>query len=620
LTESSAAQTEGEEDIFHQERGGLFADAGRLHVAHWIVISLSLLLTVAAWHFSSKQQVEKIEERFGRDADQVVALVSERMQKYEDALWSGVSAIQSQGGEFSHAEWRSFASHLRLGAKYPGIMGIGVIYRVLPEQLDAHLAEQRRSRPNFHLHPQHAENEFWPITYIEPEASNFFAVGLDMAHESNRYRAAQLARDSGLAQITGPIVLVQDSRTPGFLFFAPFYRGGLYESPEDRRENLIGLVYAPFVFKKLMEGTLGKEQRQLGVRIMDGDEVLHDEHLADEEDYDPDSSFAKSYSVEMYGRKWVFDIRGTNSFRESTASNQPLVILSGGLAIDLLLFLLFLSLARANRRAVEYADQVTEQLQDKTKDLERSNLELEEFAYVASHDLKTPLRGIGDLAEYLTEDLEDYVAGPDADPSVKKNLGRIQTQVQRMDGLIKGILDYSRVGSRTPELEEIDVGELARQIRDDLRLSETQCIVEGDLPTLRTDATQLSQILNNLMGNALKYHDDPDHIVIRISVERRSDEVLISVADNGPGIDPRFHAKIFDVFQTLHSKDEVDSTGIGLSIVKKMVEHNGGKVAVSSQLGEGATFTFSWPTLMTTAQDDDLQLDAPGARLRWPKS
>lgn len=165
------------------------------------------------------------------------------------------------------------------------------------------------------MHPAHHENEYLPITFIEPVAPNLKALGLDMAHENNRYAAAEKAHDSGLAQVTDPIVLVQDSeKTPGFLFYAPFYHDGPIATIAQRRQRFAGMVYAPFVAKKLMQGVLGREHRPVGIRISDNDDVLYDEHHAGESDFDADPLFKHEFNVERYGRRRRFDIWSDQSF------------------------------------------------------------------------------------------------------------------------------------------------------------------------------------------------------------------------------------------------------------------------------------------------------------------
>lgn len=171
-----------------------------------------------------------------------------------------------------------------------------------------------------------------------------------MAHETNRFTAATKARDSGMAQVTGPIVLVQDSgKTPGFLFYAPFYENQNNSTQGTREESFLGMVYAPIVVQNLMEGVLDKENRQVGIQLLDGDEVLYDEHITQESDYDPNPQYTMKREVTAYGRTWVFDIWSANSFREAQRSSQPMIILVGGLLIDSLLVMLFLTLTRGNK-------------------------------------------------------------------------------------------------------------------------------------------------------------------------------------------------------------------------------------------------------------------------------
>jgi CHASE1-domain containing sensor protein len=210
---------------------------------HWLVVILSIFLTLFAWYFSKKQIDEKIKNQFNREASQIIELITIRMKKYEDGLWGGVAAIQANGGDISYKNWLIFANSLHLEVKYPGINGIGVIHHISKEGLTAYLNEQRLDRPNYKIHPKHNEKEYFPITYIEPVKVNAKAVGLDMAHERNRYTASQKAGDTGVAQITGPIALVQDeAKTPGFLFFAPFYKGGVFSTLDERKNNFIGMV------------------------------------------------------------------------------------------------------------------------------------------------------------------------------------------------------------------------------------------------------------------------------------------------------------------------------------------------------------------------------------------
>jgi CHASE1-domain containing sensor protein len=299
--------------------------SGILRWYHWLVVVASLLLTLSAWYITSKQVRQRTELQFNYQAEQQVALVRERLSKYEDALWSGSAAIHAQTDGINEEKWRTFSEALSIDDKYPGINGIGVIYYIPPSERERFIASQRLLRSAFKIFPQHEQEEYWPIIYIEPIANNYKAVGLDMAFEYNRRTAAHKARDTGTSQITGPIILVQDEkRTPGFLLYVPYYKQ--ITPPDDlnnRRQQFVGIVYAPFIMNNLMEGTLQNTNRLVNFNIMDGEEILYDELHQGSENFDSLPLLSKQVSVDMYGRDWSFTIQSSNLFRKQQTSNQP---------------------------------------------------------------------------------------------------------------------------------------------------------------------------------------------------------------------------------------------------------------------------------------------------------
>ncbi len=340
------------------------SQSGKLHWYHWLVITASLVLTISAWYVASARVNEKAEIQFNYQSDQIIALLKERMSKYEDALWSGVATIYVQNNTMDHLQWRQFSEALSIGEKYPGINGIGVIKYVAEDELAAFLAEQTAARPDFRIHPQHQKKEFWPITFIEPIELNIKALGLDMAHERNRLNASKKARDSGRPQVSGPIILVQDKkRTPGFLLFVPFYKQySKYMTLQERQQHFDGMVYAPFTVLNLMEGTLQNKNRLVNISIEDGGQSLYNELDEKSEDYDATPLYSKLESVDMYGRKWVFELQSSKLFREQQSSRVPGLILIGGLIIDALLLGLFLLLANYNKVAVNIAENTSKEL------------------------------------------------------------------------------------------------------------------------------------------------------------------------------------------------------------------------------------------------------------------
>lgn len=222
--------------------------------------------------------------------------------------------------------------------------------------------------------------------------------------------------------------------------------------------------------------------------------------------------------------------------------------------------------------------------------LQKRNQELDQFAYVASHDLKAPLRAIASLSEWLEEDLAGQL------PSENQHqLELLRGRVHRMEGLINGLLEYSRIGRIHTDLSLVNVGELLQEVIDSLEApSSFKIDVAEEMPTLMTKRILLQQVFTNLIENAIKHHSRPDGGV-KISVEEQGKFYKFTVADDGPGISQEYHHKVFTIFQTLEARDRKESTGIGLAIVKKIVEIEGGTINLDSSLGLGSSFHFTWP-------------------------
>lgn len=228
-------------------------------------------------------------------------------------------------------------------------------------------------------------------------------------------------------------------------------------------------------------------------------------------------------------------------------------------------------------------------------ELESANEELKNFAYVVSHDLKAPLRAIGSLADWLTTDYADKF-----DEEGKEHMRLLVSRVRRMDSLIDGILLYSRVGRVKESVLPVDLDSLVHEVIDLLAPPPNIAVtIETPLPTVVTEPTRIQQVFQNLLSNAIKYMDKPEG-KIRLGCVTEGKEWKFSVADNGPGIAERHFDRIFHLFQTLTPRDKVESTGVGLSLVKKIVEMYGGRIWVESRMGEGSTFFFTLPRSKTS--------------------
>ena len=226
-------------------------------------------------------------------------------------------------------------------------------------------------------------------------------------------------------------------------------------------------------------------------------------------------------------------------------------------------------------------------------ELARSNAELQQFAYLASHDLQEPLRTVTLFAQLLAKRSHDQL-----DEHGRRALGFIEEGASRMRAQIQALLDYSRVDGPSPELRPIDLeAVLAAGLSSLSAALETSGarVTHDPLPTVVADSDQMRQVLENLIHNAIKFHGAAPPLV-HVSAERTPGEWIFSVKDNGIGIEPKYHERIFQIFQRLHQRDEYPGTGIGLAIVKRIVERQGGRIWVESSLGAGSTFRFTVPT------------------------
>jgi signal transduction histidine kinase len=223
-------------------------------------------------------------------------------------------------------------------------------------------------------------------------------------------------------------------------------------------------------------------------------------------------------------------------------------------------------------------------------ELRQASAHLEEFCYVASHDLKSPLRGISDLVDWVAEDLADSPI-----PSTRKNLARIKVRVARMENIINDLLTYARAGRASAELVDVDPKLLILEVLEVLSIPERfEVHVDVNVEPFQAAKTPLETVLRNLVGNVIQHHDG-QRGRLDITARARGAFCELSVRDDGPGIPTAAHARIFKLFQTV-SAPEGGGSGIGLAICKRLVECHGGSIEVKCEAGvPGSTFSFSWP-------------------------
>jgi signal transduction histidine kinase len=257
-----------------------------------------------------------------------------------------------------------------------------------------------------------------------------------------------------------------------------------------------------------------------------------------------------------------------------------------------------LALGIERKQAEAARDRALADVAAERRRLEISNRELDQFAYVASHDLRAPLRGIANLAQWIEEDLQTSL-----NEETRDMLALMRSRMHRLEALIDGVLECSRAGKVRGRPETVDVGTLVGDVIELLAPPPGAVVtVEPQMPTMVTERLPLQQVFLNLIGNALKHAARPG-VRIVVGVRDAGADYEFFVSDTGPGIAPEYHERIWCIFQTLESHDKVEGSGIGLALVKKLVDTRGGRVWVESAPERGATFRFRWPKFMTAEED-----------------
>lgn len=226
---------------------------------------------------------------------------------------------------------------------------------------------------------------------------------------------------------------------------------------------------------------------------------------------------------------------------------------------------------------------------------EQIKSQLEQFVYIVSHDLKAPIRAIDNLCNWIADDL-----GSNADANTAENISLMRSRVNRMSSLLDGVLEYSRIGSITDEDAPLDIAQMVHGIFEAIAPPKGFALEAKELPVIKGSQIKFYKIFHNLITNAVVHHHDPENGVITVTANHQGDGIVFKVSDNGPGIKPQYYDKVFELFATLKSKDEKETTGVGLAVVKKIVDDMGQKIWIESNDPSLISFCFSYPVMKSS--------------------
>ena len=400
LQKSSIHQKKRFVSIFHNRKSA------------WIILAISVALTIAAYFYSDSSVKQRTQDRFEFRALEIERAIHDRMTVYEQVLWSGVAYMYST----QKVDRKSFAKYvesLNIEKYWPGIQGVGFSVPVKPSEKEQHIAEvQAEGFPEYHIKPEGERAMYSAIVFLEPfDWRNKRAFGYDMWSNDMRRAAMNRALETGAAATSGIITLVQetsDDVQKGFLTYVPVYKSKkIPQTLEDRQEQFQGWVYAPFRAGNLMKGILGIEDPNIDFEIYDGDAMSKDSLLFDSNDeLHLDSGnqlrLQKTAQIQLQGRTWTLFFSKPQSGLTDSEQRQPQLIAFAGIIIDILLFYVIYSLSFINKRAENMAKTMT-------VELENSKNSLEEQVRERTFELQKARDDLDEKIKKRTADLEEKI-------------------------------------------------------------------------------------------------------------------------------------------------------------------------------------------------------------------
>ena len=447
--------------------------------------------------------------------------------------------------------------------------------------------------------PAGARSEYFPVYHVAPYKGNEAALGFDLASNPTRLQALDAARASGEPTATARITLVQeDAQQFGFLIFSPVYETAEPMDAGNETASLKGFVLAVYRVGDMIEKSLSYLTEQpLTLRVEDGSSGVTTDLLFGPED-SASTPEGPSYQADIAvaDRHWTIRCTATPELLAGYDTMQSWFFLVAAL--------LFSAAAAgyvgvSRNREVRVAELVrarTTELSASKKiagELSQANEELEQFAYAASHDLQEPIRTLVSFSTLLRDDV-----GDDLSPEAATDLEHITVAARRMQRLVVDLLALSRAGRSDLEPAEVALEDCLKDSLDALRerVKETGARVEQmHLPVVSGDRGLLTQLFQNLLGNAMKFRRGNEPPAITVTARRQDAEWLVEVKDNGIGIQQEYASQIFAPFKRLHGMADYEGSGVGLAICKRAVERHGGRIWVESTPGDGSRFQFTLP-------------------------
>jgi signal transduction histidine kinase len=572
-----------------------------------LLLGLLLAVTAAATLIAAHRVDEREHDELVGRARSATQAIDRRMRDYAEIL-RGAAALYTSSKSVTPVEYRRFFASQGIKRRYPGVQGVLHATVVSAGDVPAFQARTRAADapaslayPRFTVHPRPTspDQRLLVVDASTEATAGSAAFGLDLFTNLDRGRPARVALQSGEPAASAPLRLLRDNNRAslGLVLVAPIYTPASHA--------WAGVVYAAFRMDNLLRGVLGDLGPDVRTELFDlgpaattppaagiGRHAVAYDLTTSADRQRRNGEHTRIENLTVGGRRWAVSYTNRQSLLPAGERSVPWVIAGAGLLVSLLAAALMRTLSTARQRAVVLAERMTVELREREAELQRSNAELEHFAYLASHDLQEPLRTITSYVGLL-----DSRAAEQLDDKARTWLGFVSDGAGRMSQLIADLLEYSRTGRSVVEPEPTSLEAAWDHAVANLQgavAAAGASVTRDALPVVTGRERELTSVFQNLLANGLKYRGDRAPSV-HASARRVDGRWEIAVADNGIGIDPRFHDRVFGLFQRLHTAEEYPGTGMGLAIVKKIAESNGGTVRVETTPGGGATFVVSLP-------------------------
>lgn len=565
-----------------------------------IVLLIGACSTAYINKFVRRQSHTIAMERLEKRVDNSMALLGMALLRHESMLRS-LQSLYHASQYIDRAEFADFLTSMNLQHPLTSIqaMSWNPVVQVadtdsFEQAVRADTSLRQQGYPDFTVRPESADRPRYVVKFIEPMKGNERAFGFDIGSNDERRNTVELARDTGKAQATAPLTLQQESGDQmGFLLVAPVYQSYTPADLEERRASFRGVVVAVFRIGDLISGS--GELDFSSVQAIDVSQEATPEAALTlfTKGAEVADSLTLQRRIPVAGREWelVFT-ESAGRLQDHHWSVDWAVLGLGSLATLLSAFVLG-HLALSEQRARKLADELTFDLKKANQRLKRSNEDLERFAYVASHDLQTPVRNVVSSVTLLEEVIDTH-----ENAEVQEYLGFLKDASSRMRSLINDLLDYSRVSRNELKKTAVNLDDLMAHLRDAtaLMFADANASLQIDaMPVVQADWQALERVMINLLTNAVQYGRKGVPVAVRVTSSMEDGFFAIRVIDNGQGIPVEFQESVFEPFRRLHRQEEVSGSGLGLSICTQIVERHGGEIRVESTSDSGTVILLLLP-------------------------